>query len=176
MLFDHGQVRAGQRVLIHGAGGSVGAMAVQLALASGARVIGTDVAQGAEYAESLGVTRAIDVQTTRFEDVTEPVDLIIDAVGGDVQARSFAVLKRGGRLISSVTNPNPELASQRGVFASFMLVDVTTDALSRLAKLIDEGKLKTRVGPVLPLAEARKAHEMLDGLIPRPPGKIVLGI
>jgi NADPH:quinone reductase-like Zn-dependent oxidoreductase len=175
MLF-HAQVRSGQRVLIHGAGGSVGALAVQLALASGAHVTGTDVNQGVEYAASLGATRAIDMQTTRFEDVTEPVDAVIDTVGGDVQTRSFAVLKRGGSLVSSVAKPNAELASQYGVSASFILVDVTTDALTKIAELIDGRRLKTRLGPVLPLAEARKAHEMLDGLCPRPPGKIVLSV
>ena len=79
-------------------------------------------------------------------------------------------------MVSSVAKPNPELASQRGVSASFMLVDVTTDALTNIARLFDDGKLKTRVGIVLPHIEARRAHEMLDGLIARPPGKIVLSI
>jgi NADPH:quinone reductase-like Zn-dependent oxidoreductase len=175
MLF-RARVRSGQRVLIHGAGGGVGAFAVQLALASGAHVTGTDVKQGAEYAQSLGATRVIDVGTTRFEDAIEPFDVVIDTVGGDVQARSFAVLKRGGSLVSSVAKPNAELASERGVSASFILVDVTTDALTKLAELFDEGKLKTRVGAVLALAEARRAHEMLDGLAPRPPGKIMLSV
>jgi NADPH:quinone reductase-like Zn-dependent oxidoreductase len=170
------QVRSGQRVLIHGAGGSVGAIAVQLALASGAHVMGTDVQQGVRYAESLGVSRAIDVETTRFEDVTEPVDAVIDTVGGDVQTRSFAVLKRGGNLVSSVAKPNAELASRCGVSASFILVDVTTDALTQVAQLVDAGRLKTRLGAVLPLADARRAHEMLDGKSPRPPGKIVLSV
>ena len=175
MLF-HAQVRSGQRVLIHGAGGSVGGFAVQLALATGAHVTGTDVEQGVEYAKSLGATRGIDVQTARFEDVIEPVDVVIDTVGGDVQTRSFAVLKRGGSLVSSVAKPNAELADRCGASASFLLVDVTTDALTHIAELFDDGKLKTRVGLVLPHAEARKAHEMLDGLAARPPGKLVLSV
>ena len=173
-MLSHAQVRSGQRVLIHGAGGSVGAFAVQLALATGAHVTGTDVEQGVEYAKSLGATRGIDVQMARFEDVIEPVDVVIDTVGGDVQTRSFAVLKRGGSLVSSVAKPDAELADRCEASASFLLVDVTTDALTDIAELFDDGKLKTRVGMVLPHAEARKAHEMLDGLTARPPGKIVL--
>ena len=172
----HARVRSGQRVLIHGAGGSVGAFAVQLALASGAHVTGTDVKQGIEYARGLGANDLIDVQSTRFEQVIEPVDVVIDTVGGDAQTRSFAVLKPGGTLVSSVSKPDPELASRAAISANFLLVDVTTEALTTIAALVDAGRLKPRLGALLPLSEARKAHEMLDGLIPRPPGKIVLEV
>jgi NADPH:quinone reductase-like Zn-dependent oxidoreductase len=170
------QVVSGQRVLIHGAGGSVGAFAVQLALASGAHVTGTDFRLGVEYAASVGATETVDIQTTRFEEVTEPVDAVIDTVGGDVQTRSFTVLKRGGKLVSSVAKPDAELAARCGVSANFMLVDVTSDALTSIAKLFDEGKLTSHVGMVLPHAEARRAHEMLEGRLARPPGKIVLSV
>ena len=172
----HARVRSGQRVLIHGAGGNVGALALQLALASGAHVTGTDLKQGIEYARSVGGNDLIDVQSTRFETVTEPVDVVIDTVGGDAQARSFAVLKPGGHLVSSVSKPAPELAAKAGVSANFLLVDVTSEALAKIAALVDAGSLKSRLGAVLPLAEARKAHEMLDGLVPRPPGKLVLEV
>ena len=175
-MLIHARVQSGQRVLVHGAGGSVGAFAVQLALARGAHVTGTDVKQGVDYAASLGATELIDVQTTRFETVTEPFDVVIDTVGGDAQARSFAVLRTGGTLVSSVAKPDPELASRAGVSASFLLVDVNTDALKKIAELVDAGKLETRLGEVLPLSAARKAHEMLDGLVPRKPGKIMLEV
>jgi len=170
------RVSAGQRVLVHGAGGSVGGIAVQLALASGAHVTGTDVKQGIEYAANLGANDLIDVQNTRFEQGLAPVDVVIDTVGGDAQMRSFAVLKPGGSLVSSVSKPDPELSSRAGVSANFLLVDVTTEALAKIAALIDAGSLKTRLGARLPLSEARKAHEMLDGLVPRTPGKIVLEV
>jgi NADPH:quinone reductase-like Zn-dependent oxidoreductase len=172
----HAGVERGHRVLIHGAGGSVGACAVQLALARGAHVTGTDVQQGIQYAESLGATELIDVQSTRFETVTEPFDVVIDTVGGDAQTRSFAVLKPGGSLVSSVSTPDPALASDAGVSGSFLLVDVNTEALRKIAELVDAGKLKTRIGEVLPLMEARQAHQMLDGLVPRRPGKIMLEV
>lgn len=176
MLFGRAQLRGGQRVLIHGVGGSVGAFAAQLALASGAHVVGTDMKQGVEYAQRLGVDEVVDVTETSFAGRIDPVDVVIDTVGGGVHAHSFSVLKRGGYLVSSVTQPDPELAARQGVSASFILVDVTTEALSQIAELVDAGKLRTRIGPVLPLAEARKAHEILDGLIPRPPGKIILSV
>jgi len=172
----HARVGPEQRVLIHGAGGSVGAAALQLALARGAHVTGTDVKQGIEYAESLGASDLIDVRTTRFEESTEPFDVVIDTVGGDAQTRSFAVLKPGGSLVSSVSKPDPALASRAGVSANFLLVDVTTEALSKITALVEAGTLKNRIGEVLPLAEARTAHEMLDGIVPRTPGKIMLQV
>jgi NADPH:quinone reductase-like Zn-dependent oxidoreductase len=176
MLFEHAQVQAGQRVLIHGAGGNVGAYAVQLALRAGAHVIGTGTAQGALYAKSLGAQQVIDIEGADFTRLVAPVDVVIDTVGGQVQTRSFSVLTSGGVLVSSVSQPNPEEAKASGVRAQFILVDVTSAALTRIAELLDAGELRTRLGPVLPLAEARHAHEMLEGLRPRIPGKIVLSV
>ena len=176
MLFDHAKVQAGQRVLIHGAGGNVGAFAVQLALHAGAHVIGTDVAQGAVFAKSLGAQQVIDMTGTDFTRLVAPVDIVIDTVGGQIQTRSFSVLTSGGILVSSVSQPNAEEANAAGVRARFILVDVTSAALVRIAELLDAGDLSPRLGPVLPLAEARQAHEMLEGLRPRLPGKIVLSV
>ena len=174
MLFDHARVEAGQRVLIHGAAGNVGAFAVDLARARGAHVIGTDVKTGLGSATGLAAERLIDTTTTRFEDVAGSVDAVIDTVGGDLQTRSFSVLKPGGVLVSSVSEPDAKLAADRGVRALFMLVDVTTGALTQIADLLDAGALRPRVGSTIPLSEARAAHEMLEGLRPRDPGKIVL--
>jgi len=176
MLFDHARLRPEHRVLVHGAGGNVGAYAVQLARREGANVVGTSTTRDVAFVNSLGVEEVIDTRSTSFEKVMEPVDVVIDTVGGDVQARSFSVLKPGGVLVSSVSPPDPQEASRRGVRASFMLVDVTTKALTRIAELIDAGQLTARVGQVLPLSDARRAHEMLDGLVPHEPGKIVLSL
>jgi NADPH:quinone reductase-like Zn-dependent oxidoreductase len=176
MLFDHAKVHAGQRVLIHGAGGNVGAYAVQLALHAGAHVIGTDTARGAQYAKSLGAQQVIDIEGADFSRLVAPVDVVIDTVGGQVQTRSFSVLTSGGILVSSVSQPNAEEANASGVRARFILVDVTAASLSRIAELVQAGELRTRLGSVLPLAEARQAHEMLDGLRPRVSGKIVLSV
>ncbi|WP_437515714.1 NADP-dependent oxidoreductase [Sorangium sp. So ce1099] len=173
-LFDQAQVEAGQTVLVHGAAGSVGAYAVQLARGVRARVIATASARDRDFVRRLGADIVVDYRSERFEDAATDVDAVIDLVGGDAQARSFAVLKPRGLLVSAVSNPDQEEAARRGVRASFFLVDVTTAHLDRIAAMLDAGELSTDIGAVLPLAEVRGAHEMLDGTRPRPRGKIVL--
>jgi NADPH:quinone reductase-like Zn-dependent oxidoreductase len=175
-LFEQARVRPGQTVLIHGGAGSVGAFAVQLAKQAGTRVIATASAGDVDYVRRLGADAVVDFRATRFEDVAQHADVVIDLVGGDVQVRSFAVLKPGGVLVSAVSRPDQEIARRHGVRALFFLVDVTTSHLTRLAEMIDAGKLATNVGTILPLADARVAHEMLEGARPRPNGKIVLRV
>jgi NADPH:quinone reductase-like Zn-dependent oxidoreductase len=176
MLFDHAQLAPGQTVLVQGGGGNVGAYAVQLARHAKARVIATAMPGDVDYVRGLGADEVIDVTTTRFEDVAGPVDAVIDTVGGDAQRRSFAVLKTGGVLVSSVSAPDAEEAAKRGVRAMFMLVNVTSENLTRIADMFESRELTACVGTVLPLTEARLAHEMLDGKQPRPRGKIVLAV
>lgn len=174
-LHREADLMAGQTVLIHGAAGNVGAYAVQLAHEAGARVIATAGAADIDYVRSLGAALVLDYRTERFEDVATDVDIVVDLVGGETQARSFAVLKRGGVLASAVSAPDATLAAEHGVKASFFLVAVNTADLTRLAGLIEAGRLRTNIGTVLPLAEAERAHEMLEGTRARPRGKIVLG-
>lgn len=173
MVFDYAAVRAPQRVLVHGAAGSVGRFAVQLARLVTRDVIATAHTNDLADVETLGAARVVDARTTRLEDIVTDVDVVLDTVGGDAQERSFAVLKRGGVLVSSVSTPDQQKAARHGVRALFFLVDVSTPELERIAALIDAGELTTRVGEVLPLAEARLAHAMLAGR-PHRPGKIVL--
>ena len=123
---------------------------------------------------ALGADKVIDFRAQRFEEELKDIDVVIDTVGGGVQRRSFAVLKPGGRLISAVSKPNAQEAERRSVHAGFILVDVATPALAKIASLVDEGKLGVAVGTVLPLAQLRIAHEMMEGMRPRPRGKIVL--
>jgi NADPH:quinone reductase-like Zn-dependent oxidoreductase len=103
-------------------------------------------------------------------------DAVFDLVGGETQMRSFQVLRSGGRLISAVSEPDQDRAKHHGVTAAFFLVEVTTGRLRTIAELIDRGELKTRVGAVLPLADARDAHLMLEGRRTAPKGKIVLNV
>ena len=175
-LFDQAHLTAGQTVLIHGGAGSVGAYAVQLAREAGLRVIATASARDTDYVGRLGATTVVDHRAERFEDVARNVDAVIDLVGGETQARSFAVLKRGGHLISAVSEPDTAEAARRGLQARFFLVDVTTAALSGIAERLADGRLTVDVGITLPLQEARIAHEMLDGRRPKPRGKIVLTV
>lgn len=173
-LFDRAALKSGQTVLIHGAAGNVGAYAVQLASRAGLRIIATAAKDDAAFLRELGAHDVIDCRT-RFEDSVRNVDAVIDLVGGDTQRRSFQVLRRGGRLISAVSEPDQDLARRHEVEAAFFLVNVTTRRLTEIAGLIDCG-LRTRVGAVLPLADAREAHLMLEGARPRPKGKIVLSV
>jgi NADPH:quinone reductase-like Zn-dependent oxidoreductase len=176
MLVDHARVQPGQRVLILGAAGAVGAFAVQLARDAGAHVIGTVRGTDVEYARRLGAHEVIDV-TSADPDRVGPVDSVVDLVGGEAQDRSLAQLAPGGVLVSAVSQPDRERARQRGVTAVFLLVQVATAPLARIASLLDDGQLRTtRVGTVLPLTDARVAHEMLEGIRPRPRGKIVLQV
>lgn len=176
MLFDHARVAPGERVLVLGAAGSVGAYAVQLARGADVHVIGTVRGGDAAYVQRLGASEVVDVAAVGIEDAVAPVDVIIDTVGGDARDRSMAVLARGGRLVSAVSEPDQERATRHGVTARFMLVDVGTEPLTRIAALLDAQRLTTNVGTVLPLADARIAHEMLEGTRPRRGGKIVLAV
>jgi NADPH:quinone reductase-like Zn-dependent oxidoreductase len=177
MLADHARVQPGQRVLILGAAGAVGGFAVQLARSAGAYVIATVRGKDVEYARRLGAHEVIDVASAG-PDRAGPVDAVIDLVGGEAQERSWSQLAPGGVLVSAVSRPEPdrERVSQR-VKATFMLVQVATAPLARIAALLDSGQLMTtRVSTILPLADARVAHEMLEGMRPRARGKIVLQV
>jgi NADPH:quinone reductase-like Zn-dependent oxidoreductase len=175
MLFDHARVEEGRRVLIHGGAGNVGAFAVQLARHAGAHVIATASAADIGHVRELGADEAVDFRTTPFESAAREVDAVIDLVGGETLERSFAVLKRGGVLVSAVAQPDQARAAERGVRALFMLVDVTTAALAGIGRLLAAGRLRTRIGEILPLDQAVLAHRMLEGM-PHKPGKIVLRV
>jgi NADPH:quinone reductase-like Zn-dependent oxidoreductase len=175
MLFDYAHAQAGQTVLIHGAAGNVGAYAVQLARNAGLNVIATASANDLKYVQSLGANLVLDYHLARFEDSAHEVDIVIDTVGGTTRDRSFRVLKPGGILISVVSPVSEETAKQYGVRAVFFYVEVTTVRLKHLTELFDSGKLVPSVGTVLPLSQARAAHDMLAGA-PHDRGKIVLKI
>jgi NADPH:quinone reductase-like Zn-dependent oxidoreductase len=172
MLFEYAGLKSGQRVLIHGAAGSVGRYAVQLAYAAGLTVVATgsdDVRAGLlELGASQVIGRGLLPPTK--------VDAVIDLVGGESQAHLFEFLSAGGKLVSAVSNPDAGLASAHGVSARFMLVAVNTAALDSVRALFDDGKLRTWIGTVLPFVEARRAHEMMEGTIPHSSGKIVLEV
>ncbi|MET3997605.1 NADPH:quinone reductase-like Zn-dependent oxidoreductase [Bradyrhizobium sp. S3.9.2] len=175
-LFDHAQLPAGQRVVIHGAAGNVGTYAVQLARHAGVQTIATVRTGDTAAVRNHGENIVIDYRTQRFEEQVRDVDAVIDLVGGETQSRSFQVLRRGGKLISTVSNPDQQLAQRYGVGATFFLVNVTSQYLTEIARLVDGGKLRTHVGAVLPLADAREAHLMLERVRPQPKGKIVLAV
>jgi NADPH:quinone reductase-like Zn-dependent oxidoreductase len=175
-LFDQAQLKAGQTVVIHGAAGNVGSYAVQLARRAGVQTIATVATDDIPFVRDLGANTVIDYRTQRFEEEVRDADAVIDLVGGETQNRSFQVLRRGGKLISAVSRPDQHLAENHGVEAAFFLVNVTSQYLAEIAGFVDGGKLRTRVGAVLPLADAREAHFMLERVRPQPKGKIVLAV
>jgi NADPH:quinone reductase-like Zn-dependent oxidoreductase len=172
MLVDVANVRAGQRVLVLGAGGNVGAYAVQIARTAGAHVIAADLGAGLDYARQLGAADLVDTGVTSLERATAGVDIVIDTVGGDLAVRAVSMLEPGGILVSSVVEPKHTRSDVRAVF---LLVDVTSKALETIADGLECARLVARLGSVLPLADARVAHLMLAGAA-HLPGKIVLEV
>jgi NADPH:quinone reductase-like Zn-dependent oxidoreductase len=169
MLFDYAQIKAGQAVLILGAAGNVGAYAVQLAREAKVQVFATAGPADVDYVRGLGAEMVVNYKATKFEDAVPPVDAVFDTVGGEMQHRSFRILKPGGIVVSSVSPP-PQTAGFR---SGFFLVDVTATRLGTLSRSFDNRKLTAEVGTVLPIEEARRAHEMLAGA-PHKRGKILL--
>jgi NADPH:quinone reductase-like Zn-dependent oxidoreductase len=173
-LFDTAQLQAGQRVLIHGGGGGVGHFAVQLAKWKGAHVIATASTKNQELLRELGADETIDYTRQRFEDVARNIDIVLDPVGGDTQERSWQVLKKAGFLLSVVQPPSADKAKALGIQATFVASQPNGAELAKIAELIDASDLKPIVNRILPLSEARRAHELSQtGHIH---GKIVLRV
>ncbi|WP_329378987.1 NADP-dependent oxidoreductase [Streptomyces sp. NBC_01351] len=172
-LVDTAGVSAGQRVLVHAAAGGVGHLAVQIAKARGAYVIGTASAGKHELLRELGADEVIDYRTTDFEDVVTDVDVVIDALGGDHGRRSLKVLKPGGHLVT-LPSPDDVPADADGVHTGWTLVEPDHRGLIEIAALVDQQKLRPVIDTVLPLEQAAKAHEL--GEQGRTTGKIVLTV
>ncbi|MET0644161.1 MAG: NADP-dependent oxidoreductase [Candidatus Binatia bacterium] len=175
MVFDFAQLSSGQAVLVHGGAGNVGGYAVQLAKRAGAVVIATASVENDSYVRRLGADGVIDYRVRRFEERVKEIDAVLDTVGGETLDRSYGVLKRGGIVVSSATQPSKEKAEHYGVRAVFFLVQVTTERLTMIGEMLDAGALQSEVGEVLWLDEARRGHEMLEGA-PHRRGKIVIKI
>ncbi len=173
-LFEHGHLAQGQRVLIHGATGGVGHLAVQLARQCGAFVIGTVSTAQIEAARQLVVDENINHTMTRFEEIANPVDLVFDTAGGDRLERSPAVVHPGGKLISVAAEPSQERAAAYGIEALYFVVEPNGQQLVELTRRVDQGQLQPMVAGVFPLSQARQAFEA--SLTPHPAGKIVLRI
>jgi NADPH:quinone reductase-like Zn-dependent oxidoreductase len=162
-------------VLIHGAGGGVGHLAVQIAKARGAYVVGTASAAKHEFVRSLGADELIDHQTCDFTAVVGDLDVVLDSLGGEIARRSISVLRPGGILIAMVGRRDVDLAVRtRAAGRRFAGLSVEPDyaGLEALAGLVDSGQLRVHLQTTLPLAEAAKAHQLLES--GRTTGKIVL--
>jgi NADPH:quinone reductase-like Zn-dependent oxidoreductase len=173
-LFDLANLSAGQTLLIHAAAGGVGHFAVQFAKWKGARVIGTASARNTEFVKNLGADMVIDYTSKKFEDEASGMDCVLDTQGGDVLTRSLRALKRGGIVVSTLGEPSAEDLSKHGVRSAHVVAKSDSRQLKEIATLIDEGHVKPVVETALPLAEARRAHELSQSGHTR--GKIVLRV
>lgn len=159
-IFDHGELAKGQRILITGASGAVGSMAVQLAKNKGGHVIGTGSGRNEEFVRKLGADEFVDYKKAKFENKVSAVDLVFETIGGDTQERAFQTLKRGGVLVSTVSPPSAEKAKEFGVKVAMVAVRPNTDQLAEINGLLEGGKLKVRIATVLPFTEVKKAHQI----------------
>ncbi len=168
-LFDHGHLESGQTVLIHGAGGGVGTIGVQLAHWAGAHVIGSGRSSAREQILELGADEFVAVDRDGWETTIGPVDLVYDIIGGDVLARSAAIVKPGGAIVSVVA---PAPTDRDDIRAVGFVRDPSGAQLREIARLVDEGVLRSQVGAVYPLADARNAF--MAKATEHIPGKVVL--
>lgn len=169
-LFDHGQLKPEQTVLILGASGSVGSFAVQLAKLHGATVIGTASSRNVARVKRLGADRVIDYRKEKVEETVKGVDLVLDLVGGDLQKRAISCLKSGGRLVSAVQPPDEAAAQASGVSALMFRMRPDAGQLRDLAAKVEAGDLTVEVAKILPLEKAAEAEELnrrgeIDGKI-----------
>jgi NADPH:quinone reductase-like Zn-dependent oxidoreductase len=155
-LFEKANLQRGQRVLIHGAAGSVGMFAVQLARWRGARVIATASSGNLDFVRALGADQVIDYRKVPFEDVICDVDVVIDPVGGETLERSWKVLEPDGRVVSVATASGQ--SSEPRVRDAFMIVRADGAQLARIAWMIDAGELRVYLEQTFELADAREAY------------------
>ena len=174
-LFGIAHLSAGQSVLVHGGAGGVGLFAVQFAKQTGANPIYATASAGdREFVQSLGATQVIDYKNERFEDVVKNVDVVLDLIGGETQARSWGVLKPGGTLVATTQPPSAEKAQERGVRVGMVEVKPTQETLTQITSLLQSGAVKTFIGATFLLTDARAAHEQSHNGHTR--GKIALTV
>ncbi len=173
-LFDHGDLQQGQKVLIHAASGGVGTFAVQLAKWKGAYVIGTTSKVNLDFVKKLGADKVIDYKNEKFENKLKNIDLVIDLIGGDTQKRSLKVIKKGGRLITTVQITNKEAAREKNIHIGGFLTQSIPEELEQIKQLIDSGKIKPVIAKVMLLKDAAEAQKLSEEGHVR--GKIVLQV
>ncbi|MFC0525038.1 NADP-dependent oxidoreductase [Pontibacillus salicampi] len=163
-LFETAHVKQGDKVLIHAGSGGVGNYAIQLAKAAGAFVATTASWKNKELVEGLGADRFINYKEENFEEVLSDYDMVLDALGGAVQEKSFQVLKPGGHLVSITQQPSEELATKYNVEATAIFLNPKGEQLSQMADLMENGKVRSVVGHTFPFSQEglREAHDLSE--------------
>jgi NADPH:quinone reductase-like Zn-dependent oxidoreductase len=173
-LFRYGQLKRGQSVLIHGGSGGVGHFAIQFAKAKGARVLTTVSTDNVKFARELGADVVIDYKTQRFEEHAQDLDMVFDLIDGETRERSWKLLKHGGILVSTLTEPSQETAIQQGVRALRYTVEANGSELAEIVELVASGKVKPHVQKTFRLEEAASAMAAVEN--GSSVGKIVLSL
>ncbi|HUR07811.1 MAG TPA: NADP-dependent oxidoreductase [Nonomuraea sp.] len=176
-LVDTAEVRPGQRVLVHAAAGGVGHLAVQIAKARGAHVIGTASGAKHDFVRSLGADEVIDYTKADFVSAADDIDVVLDTIGGDYGPRSLRTLRTGGLVVSLASPAEARLADQArslGLRSAFMITEADRAGMQAIASLVESGRLRAHVGTVLPLEQVAEAHRI--GEAGRSTGKIVLTV
>ncbi|MEM5382785.1 NADP-dependent oxidoreductase [Paraburkholderia phymatum] len=156
-LYEHGMLEAEERVLILAGSGGVGHFAVQFARLTSAKVFATASGDGVEFVRSLGIDHVIDYKTQKFEDAVCDVDLVYDLVGGQTQERSWNVIRKGGRLVSTLNEPSQVKAGERGAEALRYTAHPDGRTLARIGELIDDGAVRVVVSAKYPFDELSAA-------------------
>lgn len=173
-LTTHMNLQSGQKVLIHGGGGGIGTLAIQLAKHLGAFVATTATAADADFLRGLGADEVVDYQNQDFSESIKDYDGVFDTVGGDTNLKSYRVLKKGGALVSMVQAVDENLAKEYDVHYTYQFTQVTTERLTAIAELVDDGTLKPIVAKVFTLDDAAEAMEYAKTGHPR--GKVVIEV
>lgn len=167
-------VKPGMSILIHGAAGGVGSYASQIARNLGARVIGTASGADIDYLKSLAVDEVVDYKSERFEDKATGVDAVVDLVGGETLARSYAVVKKGGVLATTVQPVDGSAAKRAGIRAVQVIMKRNAADLAELARLVEKGTLRPRLSKMMSLSQAKEAQELSEA--GKTQGKVILKV
>ncbi|MFK9095082.1 NADP-dependent oxidoreductase [Bacillus salipaludis] len=175
-LFDFGQVKQGDKVLIHAGSGGVGTFAIQFAKNAGAYVATTAGTQNVEFLKSLGADEVIDYKKADFETILHDYDFVLDSLGGEIQEKSFSVLKNGGKMASIVSEPDKDKAGAKNIKSGLVWLIPNGEQLGRIAELLSQEKIKVIIGHRFPLTDEgiKEAHALSETHHAK--GKIVINI
>lgn len=172
-LVDHANLQSGQKILIHGGAGGIGSFAIQIAKHLGAHVATTAAARDADFVKSLGADEVIDYKAQAFETLIKDYDAVFDTVGGETYSRSYQVLKSGGVIVSMTDQPIEDLAQKYNIEAIAQQTKTTTERLTKLAELVEQGAIKVNIDKVFPLEQAGEALAYIQGAHQ---GKVVIKV
>ena len=174
ILRDVVDAKAGMSILIHGAAGGVGSYASQIAKNLGACVIGTATGTDIQYLSTLGIDYVVDYRRERFEDKATGMDAVVDLVGGETLSRSYAVVKKGGVLATTVEPIDESAAKRAGIRAVQVMMRPNAADLAELARLVEKGALQPRLSKTMSLSQAGEAQELSEA--GKAQGKVILKV